>query len=445
MKSFFLLILLGVGSLFLKADDTPASSVYSIDLPMVLRLLGVQNINLQKLQNKIEISQLREQAKMNQLFPQIRLGLQYKGSQGRIQDVAGNIISVDKQSLSPGVQWQVQWSLGNQWSEVLQQRSQKQEALFAKSLSQSKAQIQTAFLYWDLLKAQTLNRLNEDRMQKTNEFTDQIRFALEAGLVTQFDLDRFETLRQKMEMAWIQSQEQELMTGLMLAKLLNLDPKTRFVTDPQQISPVQWVGTESSLEELQKKAMTSRPEVGQLEAFKKSVEASQKMAQWAPWIPTLNADLFTGFLGGGKGGEMSRWGDSENYSLGFFWNLGPGGIFDQTDRRLREKEVGQAALTEKELRQEIEFQIVEAFRQREMLQKRTDLLQKIALQNQRQFEAQKSKKEAGIVQPFEFFQSHMDYLQSQMDAAMGILSMNQAEFAMSVALGTTYGEETTNR
>ena len=94
------------------AAEAAATHPLPIDLPTALRLAGAQNLEVQIAHERVAQAEAAEEQARLQFFPWLAPGIAYRRHDDRIQDVAGNIISADKQSLSPGAAVSAQLDLG---------------------------------------------------------------------------------------------------------------------------------------------------------------------------------------------------------------------------------------------------------------------------------------------------------------------------------------------
>src|SRR3954464_487462 len=80
----------------------PTNSVYPIDLPTVLRLAGAQNLDIEIARQRLVEARANHGSAVASFFPWLSPGITYKRHDNNIQDVAGNVIEVHKQSYAPG-------------------------------------------------------------------------------------------------------------------------------------------------------------------------------------------------------------------------------------------------------------------------------------------------------------------------------------------------------
>src|SRR5206468_2887280 len=79
---------------------------------------------------------------------------------------------------------------------------------------------------------------------------------------------------------------------------------------------------------LVQRALKNRPELAQSDASVAAAVDEENAAVYGPLIPALGAQTFVGGLGGGRDGQPSHFGGSQDYLFGLSWRFGTGGLFD---------------------------------------------------------------------------------------------------------------------
>ena len=107
MKTLRLLPLLALSAFAAEPAAQP------INLAAVMHIAGADNIDIQLAQQKFVEAQANHRQALAQFFPYLTPGIGYKRHEGNIQNVEGDILDVDKQSLSLGVNVVAQLELGD--------------------------------------------------------------------------------------------------------------------------------------------------------------------------------------------------------------------------------------------------------------------------------------------------------------------------------------------
>src|SRR5437867_5252894 len=101
--------------LLLLICPSPAETniTHEIDLPTVLRLAGAQNLDVQIARQRLAEAKANHQSTVWQFFPWISPGVGYRRHDDLIQDVAGNVIEVHKESYAVGPTIAAQVDIGD--------------------------------------------------------------------------------------------------------------------------------------------------------------------------------------------------------------------------------------------------------------------------------------------------------------------------------------------
>src|SRR5678815_1592058 len=75
-----------------------STNTQPIDLPTVLRLAGAQNLDVQIARQRLAEAKANQESATWQFFPWIAPGVGYRRHDDLLQDVAGNVIDVHKES-----------------------------------------------------------------------------------------------------------------------------------------------------------------------------------------------------------------------------------------------------------------------------------------------------------------------------------------------------------
>src|SRR3954470_15899098 len=95
------------------SDASRTNSRSMIDLPTALRLAGAQNLDVQIARQRLAEAKANSESAMWQFFPWISPGVSYRRHDNLLQDVAGNMMEVRKDSYSVGPSLTGQLDLGD--------------------------------------------------------------------------------------------------------------------------------------------------------------------------------------------------------------------------------------------------------------------------------------------------------------------------------------------
>src|SRR6185369_6168416 len=159
------------------------------------------------------------------------------------------------------------------------------------------------------------------------------------------------------------------------ASVLHLDPRVKLT--PMEEAPVRLAlfDPRTGLQDLVERGLSARPELRESRALVAAASETSKGTRYGPLIPSLNAQLFGGGLGGGPDGGPTHFGAEGDYLVGLSWRIGPGGLFDPGRVRAHQARVAQAELSEAKLRDDISSQVVTALERVQSLADQIELSQ----------------------------------------------------------------------
>src|SRR5580765_1289226 len=106
------LLLLTLPTLCAHAQPT-STNTYAIDLPAALQLAGAQSLDVKIARERLAEARASHAGTLAQFFPWISPGAAYRQHYGKLQDVSGNILDVNKYSYAPGATLNAQVDVGD--------------------------------------------------------------------------------------------------------------------------------------------------------------------------------------------------------------------------------------------------------------------------------------------------------------------------------------------
>ena len=431
----FAALILLLASVAVSVAATADASLYEIDLPTVLRLAEARNLDIQIARQKLAEARALHESSVLQFLPSISPGISYRRHDNLIQDVAGNIIDVRKQSYSPGFNFTAQVDLGDALYRELAARQLWHAAEHGLKAQQEDSILAAVSAYFDLVKAQaTIDATRESQGILTN-YHGQIRRAVEAGLAFRGDELRVKVQADRTELALRKAREERRQAAARLAQTLHLSQETDFQANASELVPMHLISTNAPLEALIEEAIRSRVELKQSSLQVAATRSAMKGATIGPLIPSLGAQAYVGGLGGSAGGGPERFGESEDLGLFLSWKLGPGGLFDRGRIHASKARLAGAELAYQKLREEIGRQVVES---REHFQSLSDqmaiLLQTLNAATTAQ-QLSEQRKEFAVGAVLEDIQTQQELAAARSELASAIADFNKAQYALLKALG----------
>lgn len=331
-----------------------------VDLRTVLKLAGANNDEIQLARAKHDEAVAESKQAWQRFWPALSLGAGFRGHEGRLQDITGNVFDARKQQYSVGTGVMLDWSPGDIYYAAL---AAKQRALAAEHLAE-KARIdivtQAVERYYDLLGTEAALAIIKDDLRITEDYANQLEGSVTAGTAFRADLLRVKTQISRAKLTIRQGEEARDLGAARLAEILRLTPDAALRPAKSDLVPVklmagQGVATMISL------AQQQRSEIHAAQAIHSSMDADQDRARVAPLIPSVQAGYTMGGLGGGVGGaQWGNFGRQQDFYVGLGWKIGPGGLFDRQRQHIANAREEGAALQTRQVRAAIGREVVEA-------------------------------------------------------------------------------------
>jgi outer membrane protein TolC len=419
-----------------EAGEKPAAEApFAIDLPMVLRLAGAENLDVQIAREQVkEAKAAHEQARL-QYFPWFAPGMGYRGHNGNLQDVEGNVFEVDKQSYTVGLVLNAQLNLGDAIYQSLAAQQRARAAEEGQDARRQEAVFLAASRYFELSRALAAVATAAESVRIAEEYAGQVWRAVEAGVAFRGDAFRAEVQSQKNRVKHRQAEEQRRVAAARLAETLRLAPATDLVPAGPDLAPVTLIPTQAPVAELVTQALEGRAELRQSASLAEAARADRRGAVRGPWIPTIGAQAYLGGLGGGPDGHLGSLEDSEDYFVGLSWRIGPGGLFDRGRIRAAESRQRTSLLEIEKVRLEIQRQVIEARARCESLADQLGLAEGAVAAAQQLFRLSVDRKAFGVGAVLETIQAEQELTRARLDYLQVVAAHNQAQFALQRALG----------
>jgi len=417
------------------ASAADGTNVFVIDLPTTLKLVGARNLDVQIAREKLAEAKANNEGAVWQFFPAIVPGVGYRRHDDLIQDVAGKITDVHKDSYTVGPTLAAQLDLGDA---IYKKLAAHQFVTAAESALESQRQesVLTAVRgYFDLAKAQASVRVAAESVRIAEDFTAQVKQAVGPGIAFKGDALRAEVQSDQNRMALRQAQEQVTVAAARLARTLHLDAKAELVAPGADLVPLALVATNAALDPLVAQARAARPEVKQSNAQVQAARKARDGAKYGPLVPGLGAQVFAGGLGGGIDGGPGRFGASEDYQFTLGWRIGPGGLFDRGRVRAGEARLHVAQLTDEKLSDEITREVVEALARLRSLSDQLGTAGHAAQTADEALRLASQRKEFAVGVVLEHVQAEQDLTRARLDYLNVVAEFNKAQFELKRAIG----------
>ncbi len=416
-------------------DLPQRDGVLVLDLPTVLRLANAQNLDVQIAREKLKEARANHESAAFQFFPSVSPGFSYRAHDDLIQAVDGTMIDVSKQSYAPGVTIGGTWEIGDAIYKNLVAKQQQYAAEHGLEAQRQESAAAATQNYFDLLFSQAAVGVAEEAIRISTNYEAQIHEAVAAGLTFKGDELRVRVQAERNRLTFHQALEQQKLASARLAQTLHINPTNELVALDSDFVPLIVVSTNFGLSFLVEQALASRAEIEQTQSLTAAAREAKKGTVYGPWIPSANAQIFAGGLGGDSEAGPSRFGAQEDYFFGLSWKIGPGGLFDKTRIRASDARLKTAQLNNEKIKDEVTRQVVEAFLRVQSLGDQLDSARRTASVAEESLKLTQLRKEFAVGVVLEGIQAEQDLTRARSDYLRLVADFNKAQYALVRALG----------
>lgn len=418
----------------LVATGMNAAEAERIDLPTVLKLAGAQNLDVKLAEEKVKEARAVELGTLWSFFPWIAPGAGWRGHDGRIQDVSGNVFDVSKQSLSVGPAVMLQLDLGDA---IYKRQAAKQLSRAAEqgaAAQQLQSTLAAAESYFDLLKAHASVGVAQEAVRISALYREQISNGVNAGVAFKGDALRADTQFHRNSLLEMQAAEQRRTAAARLAQVLHLDPAVNLLPRDDDAVPLKFPHADKQSSLLIGLALASRPELKQGAALTDAAREGLKGAKYGPLIPIIGAQGFAGGLGG-QGSAAGNFGGSGDWQVTLGWRIGAGGLFDTSRIRQAESKVSQSEIILARTRDIIAREVVENYERVKSLRGALEVAKQSVATAQEGLKLAQERKEFAVGIVLEALQSEQDVTRARLEYVNTVLELNKAQYRLKAALG----------
>lgn len=424
-------------------DETQA-----IDLTTALLLTTGGNPQVAFAQARIDESLAQVERADVLWLPTVRMGANINKHQGTIQDVAGNIITTDRNSYFTGLGSNAvgagsptipgllaQFHIADA---VFQPRIARQTAAARQSGAQAvtnDALLQTALAYVTLLRAAQELAVAIDIEDKAKELERVTGEFARTGQGLESDHDRARTELALRNNDVRRSEEAVGVASARLAEQIRWNSSHRLLPTESQLAPIDLVPPGLLPQEMVATALTHRPEIAESRHLVcEAVERLQR-ERYAPLVPSVLLGFSYGGLGGGLNGAFPTSGSRLDADAIAYWEVRQMGFGEQAARREADSRIQQSrfrdiALMDRIAREVVEAQIQVASRAQQIETGRSAIK---AAEDSYSRNLERIKNGQGL--PLEVLQSIQALGAAQRDYVRVIADYNTAQFTLHRSLG----------
>lgn len=305
-----------------------------IDFPTALRLADERNLDVALYFERVaEASAQLAQARVLAV-PTVTVGTSYNRHTGRIQDVAGQIVDIDRVSRFRGVAGGavgagdpspagigLQIDVAEAIFRPLAAR-QKHTAVEASAVvNRHQVLLDVASAYLLLLQSHAEAAIAAESLQRAVDLAEVTRNYAEAGegLLADAEMAAVQPLLWEQQQAT--AQERIADAEAALARLLHLDATVRLEPAEQVIPALELFSADESVAELVSRALQRRPETEQLEALVASAEYDLSAQRYSLFVPNVALNYSAGDFGGSAGSSIESTGHRDDLTFLLYWQF----------------------------------------------------------------------------------------------------------------------------
>jgi outer membrane protein TolC len=326
-----------------RPEAVPDTKPYPINLPTALRLANVNPLDVALATARLRVAAAQYDRAKVLWLPNINAGVDYFRSDGRIQDVTGNVFTTSKSTFLVGAGPAATFAV----TEAIHAPLAARQVILARS-----ADVQAA-------RNDSLNAVAEayfNVQQARGEVAGSIAAAARAddlvrrtdklapGFVPTVEVSRARAELARRRQAVESAYERWQVASSDLARLLLLDPTTVVVPEEDPDLRVELVDLSRPVDELIPLALTSRPELASNQALVQATLARLRQEKVRPLVPSIiirgvgsnQPGLMGGYFGGGINDNLSNFGARNAVDIQAIWefqNLGFGNAASVHERQ----------------------------------------------------------------------------------------------------------------
>ena len=418
--------------------QTATPSTYPIDLPTALRLADAQNLDVQVARERVKEALANRTSAIEQFIPWLAPGVTWHRRDGVAQASPSGIIgNADYVGYSPGIGLNAQSALGDAIYNSLATKQLVRASNEGLAALRLEAAGQAANGYLDLVKAKALVDVVRDALATSQDYQKQLHDAVEIGIAFKGDELRVQAQSQHYQVQLRQALSQQRVAAVDLARILHLDASVDLVPQGGDLVPIVLFDSTTSVESLISRAVQSRPELKQSEALIAAGKTARDAALYGPLVPTVGAQFFGGWLGGGPDSASRRVASMRDYALAITWRIGPGGLLDRGRLDASKAQLTARELNATKLKDGIAAEVVADLTRIRSLSDQI-ALSELALGTASQaLQLTRARKQFGVGIVLEDIQAQQAVTQARSDYITAIAEFNKAQYALNKAVGST--------
>lgn len=428
-------------------------ATYVIDLPSVMAMTNASHPLVAVMRWRVEEAEAQSQRAEMLWLPSLRAGLNFHRHEGRIQDVAGNIINTSRGSFYGGLGAQAVGAgspavpglyASFHLTDVLHQPEiadqEKCARQYAVTAAEHDAWLHASQAYVELVRAHQERAIAADVVAKLEELERITGDYARTGQGPNSDHERAQTELALRRNDVLRASEAVHVASARLAQHVRLDPTTEFAPSESAMLPLQLSAADQSPQQLVADALSLRPEAAESRHL-----VSQAVTRWqreksAPWLPSVLLGASYGGLTGGLGGDFRNAGNRFDSDVAAYWEVRQLGLGEKAARTEANSRIEQAKWREISTLDRIAREVVEATAQVNSRRQQIALAETAVAAAQRSYEQNRERVRNAQGLPIEALQAIQALGQARREYLRCVADYNSAQLAQQRALGWPIGQ-----
>lgn len=428
--------------------QTSEISAQTIDMSTALMLTAGRSPQVAFANARIEESRAQLDRAESLWLPSLRAGANYNKHEGRIQDVAGNVIETSRGSFYsgfganavgagspaiPGIVAQFHVTDSIFQPRIAQQTMRARDANARAALNDSL--LATSLAYVQLLRASQEHAIADEAMQQAQELERVTREFANAGqgLTSDHDRARAELAMRKTELQ--RANEASQVASARLAQQVRWEYAQLLRPAESSLHPITMVENNTSAQSLVSIGLSNRPEIAESRHLVCEAVERLNRERYAPLIPSVLLGTSYGGMAGGLGSKLQNGGDRLDADAVAYWELRQLGFGEQAARREARSRIVQTRTKQIALMDQIAREIVESHAQAQSRWLQIQTAQEAVSAARDSFDRNWDRIETGQGLPIEALQSLQALNNAQREYTRAVGDYNAAQFTLHRSLG----------
>jgi outer membrane protein TolC len=353
---------------------------YPITLSTALYLAGSSNLQVALAQERVREAYARLDGAKVLWVPNISGGIGFNDHAGHLQNIEGQILEINRQSLfvgggagfgnsplaggaNPPPRMMIDLSPVDIIFEPLSARQRANRASYDASVAFNDTQLNVSYVYLELVRAQARVAIAREALANIETLQRITSDFARTGLGLEADDQRARADAADRQRELLVAEEEVRVYSTELARLLRLDPSVTLFAMEAQPLPIELISADVALESLMAQGLRSRPEISREYAHVMATDNRISQERLRPWVPNLHLGVGGGTFGGGRNDNFGDFSGRYDLDALAVWEVRNLGFGNRALVRERESKYRQACLEYQSARDRVQQEVAAAYHQ----------------------------------------------------------------------------------